>query len=65
MRHLWLLLGACVCLIVLMVLLITLVVVPTSPFNGDILSGDGNVAVVTEALQMAEHLHCFPNPCLL
>jgi surface antigen len=62
MRHLWLLLGAFVCLIVLMTLLITLVVVPTSPFTGDILSGDGNVAVVTEALQMAEHLHCFPEP---
>ena len=62
MRQLWLLGGICVGIVLLLILLVTTVLVPTAPWNGDVPVGDGNTAVVTMALQMAEHLHCFPEP---
>jgi surface antigen len=62
MRQLWLLGGICVGIVLLLVVLVTTILIPTAPWNGDVPVGDGNTAVVTMALQMAEHLHCFPEP---
>lgn len=62
MRQLWLLGGICLGIVLLLALLVTTILIPTAPWNGDVPVGDGNSAVVTLALQMAEHLHCFPEP---
>jgi surface antigen len=62
MRILWLVSGIGLGLIGLLVVLVTAVLIPTAPFQAAVLVGDGNQAVVTMALQMADHLHCFPEP---
>jgi surface antigen len=62
MRLLWLFGGTCFCIVGLLVLLVTVILIPTAPWNGDVPIGDGNQAVVAMAMQMAEHLHCFPEP---
>jgi surface antigen len=62
MRALWLVGGLGLGLIGLLVVLVTAVLIPTAPFQAAVLVGDGNQAVVTMALQMADHLHCFPEP---
>lgn len=62
MRTLLLLGGTCLCLVGLLVLLVATILIPTAPWNETLPTGDGNSAVVAMAMQMAEHLHCFPEP---